>query len=99
MATAYDRTTEDVSNIVHLEHVNVTQPDQRLATLFYVAGLGGTRDPYLMVGLDNMWVNLGRSQMHLPAREPQKLRGTIGIVVPDLELLKKRFEKIASQLQ
>ena len=65
---SYDRAGEDVSNIVHLEHVNLTQPDQRLATLFYVAGLGGTRDPYLMVGLENMWVNLGRSQMHLPRR-------------------------------
>ena len=30
----YDRTTEDLGNIVGLEHVNVTIPDQRLATLF-----------------------------------------------------------------
>ena len=94
----YDRPREDVSNIVHLEHVNVTQPDQRLATLFYMAGLGGTRDPFLMVGLDNMWVNLGRSQMHLPANAPQRLRGTIGLVVPDLALLKKRLEKILPAL-
>jgi hypothetical protein len=94
----FDRAKEDVSNIVHLEHVNVTQPDQRLATLFYVAGIGGTRDPYLMVGLENMWVNLGRSQMHLPTREPQVLRGTIGLVVPDLELLKKRFARVAKGL-
>src|SRR6185295_18852810 len=79
MQKRYDRTREDVSNIVHLEHVNVTQPDQRLATLFYVAGLGGTRDPYIMVGPNNMWVNLGRSQMHLPSRDPQRLRGTIGL--------------------
>ena len=83
----FDRKREDVGNIVHLEHVNLTQPDQRLATLFYVAGLGGTRDPYLMVGADNMWVNLGRSQMHLPTSKPQLLRGTIGLVVPDLDLL------------
>jgi hypothetical protein len=95
----FDRTREDVSNIVHLEHVNVTQPDQRLATLFYVVGLGGTRDPYLMVGLDNMWVNLGRSQMHLPTNRPQVLRGTIGLVVPDLELLKKRLGKVAPGLK
>lgn len=94
-----DRTREDVSNIVHLEHVNVTQPDQRLATLFYVAGLGGTRDPYMMVGLDNMWVNFGRSQMHLPSRDPQRLRGTIGLVVPDLALLTQRLEKVAPALR
>ena len=95
----YDRPREDVSNIVHLEHINVTQPDQRLATLFYMAGLGGTRDPFLMVGLDNMWVNLGRSQMHLPTNAPQRLRGMIGLVVPDLGLLKKRLEKILPALQ
>lgn len=95
---SFDRAGEDVSNIIHLEHVNLTQPDQRLATLFYVAGLGGTRDPYLMVGLDNMWVNLGRSQMHLPNREAQRLRGTIGMVVPDLELLKKRLERVSAGL-
>lgn len=94
----YERRREDVSNIVHLEHVNVTQPDQRLATLFYVAGLGYTRDPYLMVGLDNMWVNIGRNQMHLPTREPQRLRGTIGLVVPDLALLRRRLEKVAPAL-
>ena len=96
---SFDRAGEDVSNIVHLEHVNVTQPDQRLATLFYVAGLGGTRDPYVMVGLENMWVNLGRSQMHLPNREPQRLRGTIGLVVPDLALLKRRLDRVASGLK
>jgi hypothetical protein len=96
---AFDRAREDVGNIVHLEHINVTQPDQRLATLFYVAGLGGTRDPYLMVGLDNMWVNLGRSQVHLPTREAQRLRGTIGLVVPDLALLWKRLERVAPGLQ
>ena len=99
MDQRYDRPREDVSNIVHLEHVNVTQPDQRLATLFYVAGLGGTRDPYLMVGPDNMWVNLGRSQMHLPTGAPQRLRGTIGLVVPDLALLGKRLARAAPGLQ
>src|SRR5215813_12058284 len=62
----FDRTSEDLGNSIHLEHVNVTVPDQRLATLFYVAGLGLTRDPYLMVSDSNMWVNVGRSQFHLP---------------------------------
>ena len=99
MATTYDRAREDVSNIVHLEHVNVTQPDQRLATLFYVSGLGFTRDPYLMVGLENMWINIGRSQMHLPTNRPQRLRGTIGLVVPDLTLLKQRLARVAPALE
>jgi hypothetical protein len=99
MTTTYDRAQEDVSNIVHLEHVNVTQPDQRLATLFYVSGLGLTRDPYLMVGLENMWINIGRSQMHLPTNLPQRMRGTIGLVVPDLTLLKQRLERVAPALE
>ena len=98
-AVPFDRALEDVSNIVHLEHVNVTQPDQALATLFYVSGLGLTRDPYLMVELDNMWINIGRSQMHLPTREPQRLRGTIGLVLPDLALLRKRLARVAPRLK
>jgi hypothetical protein len=94
----YDRSAEDVGNLVQLEHVNLTQPEQRLATLFYVVGLGGTRDPYLMVGTGNMWVNFGRTQMHLPTRAAQHLRGTIGFVVPNLEALAARLERVAPEL-
>ena len=68
MQQPFDRAAEDLGNSIHFEHVNVTIPDQRLATLFYVAGLGLTRDPYLMVSDTNMWVNVGRSQFHLPER-------------------------------
>ena len=95
----FDRAAESTGNIVLLEHVNVTQPDQRLATLYYVVGLGGTRDPYIMVGVDNMWVNFGRTQVHLPTREPQVLRGTVGLVVPDLALLKGRLQKVEPLLK
>lgn len=95
----FDRTTEDVGNLVLLEHVNVTQPDQRLATLFYIVALGGTRDPFIMVGVDNMWVNFGRTQLHLPTNRPQILRGTIGFVVPDLAALNSRFQKVSSLLE
>ena len=63
----YDRDAQAVGNIVHLEHFNVCIPDQRLAILFYVVGLGGTRDPFLFPGLENMWVNFGRSQVHMPS--------------------------------
>ena len=65
----------DLGNIVALEHVNVAVPDQQLATLFYVTGLGLTRDPYLMTGTKNMWVNVGRSQFHLPGGKPQVVEG------------------------
>ena len=62
MAKQYDRSAEDLGNVVGLEHVNLLVPDQGLATLFYISGLGLTRDPYLMTSVDNMWVNAGRSQ-------------------------------------
>jgi hypothetical protein len=78
--------------------VNVTIPDQRLATIFYLAGLGLTRDPYLMAGIDNMWVNIGRTQIHMPSRGPQVLRGHVGIVMPDLAALKRRLQKVAPLL-
>lgn len=94
-----DRTHKRTSNIVLLEHVNVTIPDQRIATLFYVSGLGFTRDPYLMVGVENMWINIGRSQMHLPTNRPQRLRGVIGLVVPDLTQLEQRLQRVASDLE
>ena len=57
MAADFDRKAENVGNIIQLEHVNVQIPDQQIGTLFYIIGLGFTRDPYLNVGLQNMWVN------------------------------------------
>ena len=56
MAEQFDRTRDDLGNIVALEHVNVTVPDQRLAMLFYIIGMGFTRDPYMQVGDENMFV-------------------------------------------
>lgn len=98
MAPAYERARQDLGNIILLEHVNVTIPDQHLATIFYVSGLGLTRDPYLMTGVDNMWVNVGRSQFHLPSRGTQVLRGHVGIVVPDLAALERRLHGVAPLL-
>src|SRR5256714_15091142 len=90
MQQPFDRAAEDLGNSIHFEHVNVTIPDQRLATLFYIAGLGLTRDPYLMVSDTNMWVNVGRSQFHLPDGAPQVLRGHTGIVIAGREALLER---------
>ena len=89
---------EDVGNIVALEHVNLQIPDQSVATLFYIIGLGFTRDPYMNVGLTNMWVNIGAQQFHLPTGKPQVLRGHTGLVVPDLEALKQRLATLQGQL-
>jgi hypothetical protein len=89
---------EDIGNIVSLEHVNTQVPDQSLATLFYIIGLGFTRDPYMNVGLTNMWINIGAQQFHLPTGKPQVLRGHTGLVVPSLDGLRERLSGIAGQL-
>ncbi len=98
MQQPFDRAAEDLGNSIHLEHVNVTIPDQRLATLFYVAGLGLTRDPYLMVSDTNMWVNVGRSQFHLPNGTPQVLRGHTGLVISGRAALLERLAAVAKKL-
>lgn len=94
----YDRKADDLGNIIALEHVNITVPDQSKAMSFYVTGLGLTRDPYMNVGLNNMWVNVGNQQFHLPTRGKQRIPGHIGLVLPNLEALKARLEAVRSQL-
>ncbi len=99
----YDRTTEDIGNIVHLEHFNCVIDDQRLAVLFYVVGLGGTRDPYIFPGLENIWLNFGRTQVHMPSRAVpprfERLRGTAGFVVPSLEDVARRLEYAGKEMR
>jgi hypothetical protein len=89
----YDRAAQDIGNIVNLGHVNVSISDQHVATNYYVTGLGLTRDPYLMTGSGNMWINVGMSQFHLPMGTPEVLRGVIGLVVPDREALLDRLTR------
>ena len=99
----YDRAARAVGNIIHLEHYNCCIDDQRLAILFYVVGLGATRDPYLFTGLENIWLNFGRTQVHMPSRavppKAERLRGTAGFVVPSLADLKKRLEYAGAELK
>ena len=94
----YDRAAEDVGNIVEFGHVNTRVPDQVVATLFYVSGLGLTRDPFLMVGVDNMWVNAGGCQFHLPTGPAQVVRGVTGLVLPDLDALARRLRAVEPRL-
>ena len=89
---------EDVGNIVLLEHVNVQVPDQSVAMMFYIIGMGFTRDPYLNIGLGNMWANVGEQQFHLPTRPAQVIQGHIGVVVPDLDALKDRLASVEQGL-
>jgi hypothetical protein len=99
----YDRSTQDLGNIVHLEHYNCCIDDQRLAVLFYVVGLGATRDPYIFPGMENIWLNFGRTQVHMPSRavppKAERLRGTAGFVVPDLGELAKRLEHAGKEMK
>jgi hypothetical protein len=81
----------EVGTIVHFEHVNFRIPDHRLAHLYFCVGLGLTRDPTRMVGIENMWVNAGRQQFHLPIGPPSPFRGEVGVVVPDLDAVAQRL--------
>src|SRR5437016_8569378 len=98
MHQPFDRAAEDLGNSIHLEHVNVQVPDQRLAQLFYAVGLGLTRDPYLMVADTNMWINVGRSQFHLPSGPAQVVRGHTGLVISGREALLQRLSGVAKKL-
>ncbi len=98
-AMTYDRREQDLGNIVLLEHVNVRVPDQQLSTLFYIAGLGLTRDPYLMVSVENMWANAGQTQFHLPTGKSQAVQGYVEMVMPDLDALTRRLAAVREQLK
>jgi hypothetical protein len=87
----FNRATQDVGNIVEFGHVNLRVPDQQQAIIFYVMGLGLTRDPYLRTGIDNAWMNIGCCQFHLPTGPAQVLRGVTGLVMPDLDALMVRL--------
>lgn len=99
MEHPYDRSVEDSGNIIAFEHLNTRVPDQLLATIFYVTGLGLTRDPYIASHVTNMWINIGSCQFHLPTGKPQVLRGHTGIIVPSREALRKRMESVEPLLQ
>ena len=97
----FDRASEDIGNLLALEHLNLTVPDHGIAALFYVSGLGLTRDPYVDFGVlnfNNMWVNIGEQQFHLPQGKPQRFRGHIGLVVPDLDELRWRLDRVGKGL-
>jgi hypothetical protein len=98
MAEQFDRAAEDLGNVTALEHVNVEIPNQGLASDFYLLGMGFTRDPYLFPGTNNMWVNVGKSQFHLPSGDALVLRGHVGIVSPSREELLNRLQEVKKNL-
>ena len=100
MATVqFDRAAEDLGNVTALEHLNVEIPNQGLASDFYLLGMGFTRDPYLFPGTNNMWVNIGKSQIHMPSGDALVFRGHIGVVAPNREELLHRLQGVKSNLK
>ncbi len=99
MKNSFDRNAESLGNITGLEHVNVEIPDQALASEFYLMGCGFTRDPYLFPGTNNMWVNIGKSQFHLPTGDALVLRGAVGVVTPDRDALLERLQAVKPKLK
>ena len=45
-----------------------------------------------------MWVNVGDQQFHLPQGKAQHFRGTIGLMVPDLDKLRWRLDQVGRSL-
>jgi hypothetical protein len=99
MENPFDRKAENLGNITGLEHLNVEIPDQGLASTFYLVGCGFTRDPYLFPGTNNMWVNIGKNQIHMPTGDPLVFRGSIGIVIPSREELLERLQGVKKALK
>jgi hypothetical protein len=99
MATVKSPVAEDVGNVLSMEHVNLTVADPRIAEIFYITTMGFTRDPFIVFGSGNMWVNVGEQQFHVPSRKlNQVVPGHIGVVMPDLESLKKRLQNAEEHL-
>ena len=102
MARKFDRSAEDVGNILR---TGTSESDRagsghcgavlRLRPRLHAR-------PYVDFGVfnfNNMWVNVGDQQFHLPQGKAQRFRGTIGLVVPDLEQLRWRLDQVGRSLK
>jgi hypothetical protein len=87
----------DLNGIVWLEHINLVVGSRPLATYFYVDFLGLTPDA--AATSSSFHVNLGQQQFHLAEAAasvagettsvPQRITGSIGLVVPSLETIRQ----------
>lgn len=89
----------EVGGIVHLEHVNFEVEDHDLVSIFFMAGLGFTRDPYTRTDEKNMAVNVGLQQYHLPrlGRPTPPMHGVIGHITPERDAVRARFRKLEKE--
>ena len=90
----FEVTSPEIGRMLHMDHVNFETPDHEMATIFYMNGLGFTRDPYRRADEQNLGVNVGRQQFHLPKRGEctPPFYGVVGLVVPDIDGIKQRLE-------
>lgn len=100
---AREDTSLEVRGVVWLEHVNIVTGSRALAEVFYLEGLGLTRDPTRDPTSSVMWVNVGsRQQFHLqdPTKEDaaQTVDGCIGLALPDLPALVGRLRDVSPRL-
>jgi hypothetical protein len=88
----------EIGGIVHLEHFNFEMLEHEWATLFFMNGLGLTRDPYKRTDETNMGVNIGLQQLHLPrrGRATPPFIGEIGLMVPGVRVVEARLERLAN---
>ena len=86
----------EIGGVLHLEHFNFEMLDHDIATIFFMNGLGLTRDPYRRADENNMGVNVGMQQFHLPrrGRKTPPFYGEVGLVVPDIQLIRARLERL-----
>jgi hypothetical protein len=84
-----------VGGILHLEHVNFTVPGQDLITVFFINGLGLTRDPYKRTDETNFGVNVGQQQFHLPSGgATAPFPGLVHFVSPDRDMIVARLRRL-----
>jgi hypothetical protein len=85
----------EVGGMLHLDHINFQIPEHDLATVFFINGLGLTRDPFRRADETNMGVNVGQQQFHLPRRgATPPFPGVVGLVVPELAAIGARLKRL-----
>ena len=96
--TQYDRSIEDIGNVVCLEHVTRGFPfsSWRRCSMC-LAGPDARPVPDDSIG--DMWINIGRSQFHVPTGHPQVVRGHAGLVIPDRAALVRRLGNVRKPLE
>ena len=89
----------EVGGILHFEHINFEVLEHDSATVFFMNGLGLTRDPFRRADETNMGVNIGMQQFHLPRRGnvTPPFDGEVGLVIPDRAKTRFRLERLAER--